>query len=315
MSDAKELLTEVVTKTFNRGPEDIASLFDEAGNPKEDAAQTLLGWHGETVSQLKEANKKAISNQRDRTIREIGTEWEKRLKGLGVDFGDAQGDDAIAKIREHMESLGKTTAVDPKDDASIRGSAAFRKREAELLKEKEELEKGWLQKWAERDSKDQREVTMRQVAQKADALFQEIGPVLSEDPVRAAKQRKLYEMDRDSYDYEIDGDSIVITYASGDKKGERVENAQGHPVKFEELIRSIVTSNYDIPLAQKKTSVGDPTKGSKQTGQGGGALKKPANDDEYAKALHAIDMDKGLDITEKSKLKGQLKELYKPVAA
>lgn len=315
MSDAKNLLTEVATKTLNRGPEDVASLFDEAGNPKEDASTTLLGWYAELESNRKEAGKKALGDQRNRNLREINTEWEKRLKGLGVDFGDAQGDDAIAKIREHMESLSKTTAVDPKDDASIRGSAAFRKREAELLKEKEDLEKGWLQKWAERDSKDQREVTMRQVAQKADALFQEIGPVLSEDPVKAAKQRKLYELERDGYDYEIDGDSIVIKYASGDKKGERVENAQGHPVKFEELIRGIVTSNYDIPLAQKKTSVGDPTKGSKQTGQGGGALKKPANDDEYAKALHAIDTDKSYDFDTKVKLKNELKSLYKPVAA
>lgn len=313
MSDAKELLTEVVTKTFNRGPEDVASLFDEAGNPKEDAAATILNWHGETVSQVREANKKAIATQRDRVIREVGTEWEKRLKGLGFDIGDAQGDDAVEKIRAHIEALGKATTVDPKDETSIKGSAAYRKREAELLKEREDLEREWKTKWADRDAKDQREVTMRQVAMKGDAIFKEVGPILSEDPAKAAKQRKLYEMERDSYDYEIDGDTIIAKYTSGDKKGERVENAQGHPVKFDELMRDIVNSIYDIPVAQKKTTAGDPNKGSKQTGQGGAALKKPANDEEYGKALHSIDTDKALSLEEKVKLKSQLKEMYKGV--
>lgn len=311
MSDLKEFSTGVLAKTLNRSPEEVASLFDEAGNPKEDATTTIEGWHSEIVNAQREAKNKAIADQRNKALRESGEAWEKRLKGLGFDFGDATGDDAIAKIREHIEALGKTTAVDPKDEATVKNSAAFRKREAELLAQLKAKEDEFTAKWTERDAKDQREVTMRTVKGKADQLFAELKPALSEDPAKAAKQRRLYENDLAAFQYEIVGDTIIVK----DEKGERVENGQGHPLKFEEVIRGIITSNYDIPVADKKSSAGDVTKGSKATGTGGAALKKPANDDEYAKQLHAIDTDKAYDFDTKVKLKNDLKALYKPAAA
>jgi len=311
MSDLKEFTTGVLAKTLNRSPDEVASLFDEAGNPKEDATQTIEGWHSAIVNAQREAKNKAIADQRNKALRESGEAWEKRLKGgLGIDFGDATGDDAVEKIREHIEGLGKATQVDPKDEASIKSSAVFRKLEADLLKQLKAKDEEFTQKWAERDAKDQREVTMRTVKGKAEQLLAEMKPRLSEDPAKAKKQQRLYEMDLAAYQYEIDGEEIIVK----NEKGERVENAQGHPMKFDEIVKGIITSNYDIPVADTKSSAGDVTKGSKTTGQGGAVLKKPANDDEYAKELHKIDTDKSYDFDTKVKLKSELKSLYKPAA-
>lgn len=305
--ELKELFNGVMVDTLGFTAEEVASLYDEAGNPKEDAKDAILNKRSQFEAKRKDEVKAKIQQAKDSGLRQKGEEWEKRLsKGLGIDFGDAQGDDVVELIRTRMEAKGEESkGVDPKDEQSVKNSAFYRKMELEYAKKHAEIVEGHKTELTKLGSEFQRKETLRTVKDDIKAAIKELNAVLPDDPKLLEKQMRLVDMDLENVQFERDGDSWTLK----DKEGNVIENAQGHAVKYQDYVKDVVRSNYPIAASTTKTTAGDPTKGSKTSG-GSSVLKKPANADELAVQLHKIRTDGTLDRVERHKLSTELEKLF-----
>lgn len=309
--ELKELFNGVMVDTLGFTAEEVASLLDEAGNPKEDAKDAISNKVAQRESKRKEELKSKLQQAKDSGLRQKGEEWEKRIsKGLGIDIGDAQGDDVVELIRQRMEAKGEEgKAVDPKDEQAVKNSPFYRKMEMEYAKKHADLVKEHETKLTGVQSEFQRKETLRTVKDDIKAAIKELNAVLPDDPKLLEKQMRLVDLDLENVQFEREGESWTLK----DKEGNVIENAQGHPVKYQDYLKDIVRSNYPIAASTQKTSAGDITKGSKTSGAGSGVLKKPASAEEYAAKLQEIRLSTP-DRIERQKLTTELTALYEQQA-
>jgi len=305
--ELKELFNGVMVDTLGFTAEEVASLYDEAGNPKEDAKDTILNKRSQFEAKRKDEVKAKIQQAKDSGLRQKGEEWEKRLsKGLGIDFGDAQGDDVVELIRTRMEAKGEESkGVDPKDEQAVKNSPFYRKMEMEYAKKHAEIVKENEAKLAGVQSEFQRKETLRTVREDAMAMLTELNVNLPKDPKVKANQLKLLDLYLNDHTFEKDGDEWVVK----DKEGNIIETPQGHSVKYKEFLKSGIADNFEFAASTTKTTAGDITKGSKPSG-GSSVLKKPANADDLAVQLHKIRTDSTLDRVERHKLSTELEKLF-----
>ncbi len=304
--ELKELFNGVMVDTLGFTAEEVASLYDEAGNPKEDAKDTILNKRSQFEAKRKDEVKAKIQQAKDSGLRQKGEEWEKRLsKGLGIDFGDAQGDDVVELIRTRMEAKGEESkGVDPKDEQAVKNSPFYRKMEMEYAKKHAEIVKENEAKLAGVQSEFQRKETLRTVREDAMAMLTELNVNLPKDPKVKANQLKLLDLYLNDHTFEKDGDEWVVK----DKEGNIIETPQGHSVKYKEFLKAGIADNFEFAASTTKTTAGDITKGSKPSG-GSSVLKKPANPEEYAAKMQEIRLGTS-DRVERQRLLTELQNVY-----
>lgn len=304
--ELKELFNGVLVDTLGFTAEEVASLLDEAGNPKEDAKDTIAGKVAQRESKRKEEHKAKLQQAKDSGLRQKGEEWEKRLsKGLGIDFGDAQGDDVVELIRQRMEAKGEEgRGIDPKDEQAIRNSKVFRDEQTAAARKHAELVKEYEAKLTGVQTEFQRKETLRTVKEDAMAMLTELNVVLPKDPKVKANQLKLLDLYLNDHTFEKDGEEWIVK----DKEGNVVQTPQGYGVKYKDFLKSGIADNFEFAASTQKTSAGDVTKGSKPSG-GSSVLKKPATPEEYAAKLQEIRLNTP-DRIERQKLTTELTALY-----
>ena len=304
--NAKDFAIGVLVDTLNFTTEEASALFDADGNAIEGASDTTKTKRATQVEADKAARKKVAEEQKNAGMRQTGEWYEKHLKAIGIDLGDATGEEAIEKIKAHLETVGtQSKGVDPKDEQSIRNSKVFRDEQLAMAKKHADLVKEYEAKLTGVQTDFQRKETLRAVRDDIKATIKELNAVLPEDPKLLEKQMRLVDMDLEGVQFERDGDTWILK----DKEGNVIENAQGHAIKYQDFLKDTVRNNYPIAASGQKTSAGDITKGSKTTGGGIKALNKPANDDEYAAQMHKIRTET-TDRVERQKLLTQLEEVY-----
>lgn len=304
--ELKELFNGVLVDTLGFTAEEVASLLDEAGNPKEDAKDTISNKVAQRESKRKEEIKTKLQQAKDSGLRQKGEEWEKRIsKGLGIDIGDAQGDDVVELIRQRIEAKGEESkGIDPKDEQSVKNSAFYRKMEMEYAKREAELRKEHDTKLAGVQSEFQRKETLRTVKEDAMAMLTELNVNLPKDPKVKANQLKLLDLYLNEHTFEKEGDEWIVK----DKEGNVVQTPQGYGVKYKDFLKSGIADNFEFAASTQKTSAGDITKGSKTSG-GSSVLKKPASPEEYAAKLQEIRLNTP-DRIERQRLTTELTAIY-----
>lgn len=308
MSDANKLLTVALRVGLNRTPEEVASLYDEAGNPKEDAEEQINTWRNEQVAAEKEKTKQLLGKQRESLLRQGAQLFEKKVsEGLGLDFAGAEGDDAVEVIRKHIEAASANAkGVDPKDEQAIRNSKPFRDEQTAMAKKYADREKEHEATVTKIQAEFQRKETLRTVKADALELLAELKAVLPDDPKVKANQLRLLDLHLEGAQFEKDGDTWIVK----DKDGNVIETPQGHQIKYKDFLKEGITANFPLAAATQKTSAGDPNKGSKpSTGSGSGTLKKPASREEETRMRGEI--NKNQDAAERKKLHAELDELVK----
>ena len=303
---AKDFAIGVLVDTLNFTTEEASALFDADGNAVDDALDAAKTKRASQVDADKAARKKVAEDQKNAGMRQKGEWYEKQIKAIGIDLGDATGEEAIEKIKAHLETVGtQSKGVDPKDEQSIRNSKVFRDEQLAMAKKHAELVKEYEAKLTGVQTDFQRKETLRAVRDDIKATIKELNAVLPEDPKLLEKQMRLVDLDLEGVQFERDGDTWILK----DKEGNVIENAQGHAIKYQDFLKDTVRNNYPIAASGQKTSAGDITKGSKTTGGGIKALNKPANDDEYAAQMHKIRTET-TDRVERQQLLTQLEEVY-----
>lgn len=307
MMDQKDFIAGVLGMALNMPETEVSSLFSEDGNPKDDALDTIKSKYGERVKAEKD---KALSDRQEqyrRGLKEKGLEWEKSLKEAGIEIGDAVGAEAVAKLKEHIDTaISAVAKPGDLDDEKIKVSKVYRDLERTLEKTVQAKEAEFKQAWDDRDAKEQRERVLATVRDKAKGVLDELKPNLPEDPKKAANQLKFLYADLEAFTYEVEGDELLIK----DKEGKRLENELGHPVKFSDLVKSKSEEYFDFQASDKKGAAGDLTKGVKTTVK----LQRPATRQELGQQIYKINEDKTLKAEDKLKLIDELKTLNPELA-
>lgn len=298
--ELKDAFEGVLAKALNLPVAEISSLYNEEGVLNDDAVDVILNKQTESVQKARDKAKVERDEQYKRGQREKGTEYEKLLKDAGVELGDAKGADAVEILTKHIES--KAVPSDLKED-QVKNSELYRKMEKTFqaqLTEKEKLHTDYI---AQRDTKEQRDNTLMDVRSKAKGILDSLKPNLPTDPTKAANQVRFLMSDIEGYSFERDEDDYIIL----DKDGTRVEGLNGHPLKFNDFVKSKAEAIFDFQVSDPKSAAGDVTKGTAK----GIKLQKPASRQAYAEQLQTISEDRTMNAAEKLELVSGLKELAK----
>jgi hypothetical protein len=179
-------------------------------------------------------------------MRRKAEEFEKALRtSFGVD-SEKQGQELIDEIVTHVNSKPDTKGKQLTDD-DIKKHPAFIRAESEYKKQLREA-----QEQAEKSVNDlkadyQRKDVFSKVSKEALARFDEMRPVLSDDPKRAQAQRDLLLEKLGSYDFEeVDGKFIPL------KEGRKVENEFGHTLEFPDLVKNTASLYFDFKVAEDR---------------------------------------------------------------
>lgn len=307
MMDPKDFIAGVLGMALNMPETEVSSLFSEDGNPKDDALDTIKIKYGERIKAEKDKAASDRQEQYRRGLKEKGLEWEKSLKEAGIEIGDAVGAEAVAKLKEHIDTaISAVAKPGDLDDEKIKASKLYRDLERKLDTSLQAKETEFKQAWADRDAKEQRERVLATVRDKAKGVLDELKPNLPEDPKKAANQLKFLYADLEAFTYEVEGDELLIK----DKEGKRLENELGHPVKFSDLVKSKSEEYFDFQASDKKGAAGDLTKGVKTPVK----LQRPATRQELGQQIYKINEDKTLKAEDKLKLIDELKTLNPELA-
>lgn len=272
--EIKDLFIGVLSETLNIDESGVASLFNGDGSVKDDAKQTILGWHADHIKTVKSSSQKtSFDDGYKKATSEVMTKFENDIKAKTGIKSDKKGIDLVLEYAASQKTEGAIT-----DDAVKRHPLYLTLQEESEKKIQVAREEG-EQKLTKFQSEIQKEKAFGTVAQKALEIFHSQKPILSKDPIKAKAQEELFLERFKGYDFEIQGDRIVVL-----KDGKLFENGHGNAVAFDKLVKETASTYYDFHVAETKTTPGHKT-GAGNEGQTT-ILEVPKNDQEYAKVVN-----------------------------
>jgi hypothetical protein len=271
----KDFLTGVLSETLNIDETGVASLFEEDGKLKSDAKQTILKWNADNLSTIKKGIvKESFDDGYKKATSEVMTKFESDLKTKTGFKSDKKGVELVLDYAGSLKPAGTEITDDVIKKHPLYLSLQEEK-EAAITSVKTEGEKALNDFKSEISKKE----TFSKVSQKALELFHQEKPILSADPIKAKRQEELFLQQFKGYDYEMQGDRIVVT-----KDGKVVENAQGHAVKFESLVKETAGTYFEFHAASTKASPGN-NNGNSNGNTGSFTFDAPKTQEEYVKML------------------------------
>lgn len=263
--------------------EQVAELVktDDGESIKDDALIKLLELDASRVTELKGKGgdtKEAFDNGYKKGQKESLTKFEEDAKKHYELTTDVKGLELIGEIVKVKTEALENKEVTPDEikktptyqNALTQQKTDFENKIKELTGEHQKVIEGY-----------QRKESIQGVIKVADSIIDELNPVWSKDPVRAANQRKkIHEgIANGNFKQNPDGMPIVL-----DKDGNALEDKHGNPIPFKSFVTNEVTSIMDLHESKKRDSAGKPD------GDGGGGKpnedwnwdgRKPQDDKEY----------------------------------
>lgn len=270
----KDFLSGVLSELYNIDQNGVTSLFNEDGTVKETAKQTILDWDAERVKTLKESSKKQyIDEGHGKAQREILTKFENDFKAKTGFKSDKKGLDLVLEYAASIQTKDGNITED-----AIKKHPLY----LSLQEEKDKAVQDAITQGEEKLNQFQTEIkkkeTFSAVAQKALEIFHSAKPVLSSDPIKAKKQEELFLKELKAFEYELQDERIVVL-----KDGKIHETKNGHPFKFEDLVKTTANDYFDFHAADRKQNAGNGNQGGK--GDKTFTFDVPKNAEEYAKAI------------------------------
>ncbi len=253
-------------------------------------ATPILDLHKKKV---KEAKDKNFDDGYKKAERKVLSDREKELK---EEFGVESDKIGIELIREILEVKSSATLPELTEEAVkahplykskevpddlVKKHPLFIKKENEAQQIKEKTEKEWQEKLDTIQAGHAKKETFKTVAERALAEFEKLNPILSPDPVKAARQKEIFIKELEANAYEVQGDDILVLEADGRKK----EDDFGNTYKFSDLVRSAADKYFDFKVATDRDSAGNIGRLPAPTGkkfQG----KLPTSEPEYTKIMN-----------------------------
>jgi hypothetical protein len=309
MPTAEEVLTGLLSTSYKLDETGVSSLMNEDGSFKDDALDNLTKMDVERVANLRNDGEKVRAETYSRGKREALEGLERELRDeFGIKATDKKGKDLIKAIVAERTKGGDTLTEETVKAHPLylkleEHANALPKTYEEKVKAREEELRAEFK--AERD--------FGRVQARAIQIFKALKPVLSSDPEKAAAHMSLLENAIKAGKYQVveeDGEIKDIVPMKADGTG-RLEDAHGHPVKFEAHVKTIANKYYEFAEGDQREGADDPNRKGKESGKGGDTKAfDPKTVDQYAAEWQRI-TDTEKDLTKRRELLDKLKEAGK----
>lgn len=271
----KELITEFLSKTLNMENTAVASLYNEEGLIKDDALQTILNLDVERIKAAKPDTTGLIEKGYNKAKAEV---LSKRDKELIEKYGIKSDKIGVELVNEIIAEQVKKSGVDLNDEA-VKKHPLYISTVDKLTKDKEEAIAAESGKLTTFQTELKQKETFSNVASKAMSIFNSLKPILSSDATKAENQRALLTEKLKGYEYDIQGDKIIVL-----KDGKVLEDDHGNRVPFEKVVKQTAESYYDFHVTDPKSA---PANG-KQTPNGKevkSTLEAPKTEQDYLRTI------------------------------
>jgi hypothetical protein len=283
----KSLLAFVAT-ALGVAKSDVEAKLEDATGESE-----LLDLHKQKVQEQKKTN---FDDGYKKANKEVKYAFEKDLKEKFDLNSDKTGLDLVEEL---LTVKGKEAAPGEVTEDVIKKHPLYLAKEKEVANVAKNVEKEWQTKLTELEKAQAKKEAFKTVSERALTAFEKLNPVLSADPEKANRQKKLIIERLEKFDFEINGDNLLILEAEGKRK----EDGHGNPYKFEDLVKQTADDlGFDYKVAEERSSSG----GGSNTGNTGGAPERkfkgelPKTPDDYLKIItdSSIPLEQRLEVKE-----------------
>lgn len=230
-----------IRKAFKVTDEEVASLYNEAGDLED--FSIIERKDADRVQKLSTDKQ----NQFNRGLKEGAGKLEKELKEkyeiesdlIGVELFDFIIENKLEGVKANPDDVMKHPDVTKLINSHGKEIKAIKKEYEDKLRNKEE-EVNYSNFFAE-------------VKGKGIAEFEALNPILSDDPKKAVSQKGILVRELEKFKYRKDGDSIIVLK----EDGTNLVNEHGHPVSYQEHVKSIAESYFDFKAAEERSSTGN----------------------------------------------------------
>lgn len=306
---ADEVLIGLLSTSYKLDETGVASLKEEDGSFKDDALDHLTKLDADRVANLKGDVEKVKADNYSRGKREALEGLERELKDeFGIKDTDKKGKDLIKAIVAARTKAGEQLSED-----AIKAHPAYLKLEEHANALPKTFEEKMKAREEEIRAEFKAERDFERVRASAMKTFKGMNPILPKNEDVANAQLTLLDQALKGLKYQLvekDGEITDIVPMKADGSG-RLEDAHGHPVKFEALIKTIGAKYFEFAEGDQREGADDPNRKGKESGKGGDTKAfDPKTSAEYAKAWAEIDQS-GKSLAEKRELWNALKEAGK----
>jgi hypothetical protein len=238
----EEQLLAFAAKALNISQEEVKETL---ANEENGGLETLLQKDATRIKETKDAGYKSAE-------RKVNTTWEQRLKEKFSLQSDAKGTELIDIALEEVES--KTAAAKPTEitETMLKKHPLYLSLEKQAQEIATAKDQEWQQKLAEKEEAFQQKELLQGVKSRAKSILDSLKPILSTDPKKAETQvNELFLSKLERVRYQPEGDSFLLINT---ETGERLENAQGHAIKFEDYVKELASSAFDFQAVEQRSS-------------------------------------------------------------
>ncbi len=271
----KKILNEFLSKTLKIDDEQIAGLYNEAGE------LNSLQVGAEAIAQLVGQHRKVNTDQFNRGLKEGASKIEKEIRSKYEFESELQGVELVDAIvlSKIDETKGATKDIS-KHPEMIRARSEWEK---ELKKHDAE----WQEKLEAKDKEFERGKLLEKVKTKGLAMLEELRPILPGDANKAMQWKQTFLNDLTSVNFQEVADDFVVL----DREGKPMEDPYGRQRKFKEFHREVADKYFEFHKAEDRSS-----SGNKDSATG---ASMPRDEDEAYKELKDINItpERRIEIT------------------
>lgn len=242
-------LNETLSKVFKLDAEQLATLYDEAG----DLTDLTVVTEADT-KRVAKFNTEKLS-QYNRGIKEGAEKIEDGLKKKYEVESDLIGVELVDQIV--LKQTESVTKANPKD---VTKHPDFIKLEASIEKKLKDRDKEWEGKVALKEAEFKKEKLFEKIRDKALVNLEGRKPILPTDPQKAKVWKDTYLNDLRAGNYQEGEDGMLIVL---DKEGNGMKDKHGNAITFDEFEKGISDKYFEYPAANERSSPGNKS----QTGQ------------------------------------------------
>lgn len=247
MAILKEVLSPILVKMgIEEGK--VSALFNAEGTElTPEASNTLLQHDATRIAKVKTDSKtEGFTQGHNKGLSEGAEKMETLVKEKYGVTSDKKGIDLVDEI------VTAKAAPPTLEEDKVKTHPAYIAMKDDLTKKAKDVETQWKTKYEDRDKDLAKQNTFAKVKAKADAVLEELNPILPEDKNKAATQKellyaKLLEMEYASN--ENNAEDFIIT-----KEGKVVEDAHGTRRDLKSIVTDIAGGIWDFAEGKKKSS-------------------------------------------------------------
>lgn len=271
------VLKSFVAKAYNKSETEIDGLITDETGVRDDGFENLLTLDTSKTKRLKGDSQTMFDKGYQKAEAEIKSKAEKSFKEKTGFNEDAETfEELLDKYIEQQAKAPKKSAMTDDD---------VKKHPAYLALEKERVPKADFEKvkaeFEDYKAGVSRNEKMNSIKSKVLNKFNTFQIEQIENPTVKAKRTDLFLKEFDGYDYEMDGDNVIII-----KDGKRLEDDHGNLVQFDKFIENTAQEHFVFLKQSPKGSAGNGNPDVKTTPAGTVTIKDEAH---YAELMAELD--------------------------